>query len=222
MVQLICTDLSAGHPGRPVLQGLDLQVFAGDFLCVTGENGRGKTTLAKTLLGLLPPLGGSVRLAGGLHRREIGYLPQQTAAQRDFPASVREVVLSGCQGRCGLRPFYNSAEKRLARRAMEQLRVEQLAGRCYRALSGGLLLLDEPAAGLDPEAAARLYDLIGGLNRQQGMTVIMISHDTDAVLRHASRVLHLGEVPFCGSPDAFRQRFGPAIFAGQAEGGEAL
>ena len=238
MVQLICTDLSAGHPGRPVLQGLDLQVFAGDFLCVTGENGRGKTTLAKTLLGLLPPLGGSVRLCGGLHRREIGYLPQQTAAQRDFPASVREVVLSGCQGRCGLRPFYNSAEKRLARRAMEQLRVEQLAGRCYRALSGGqqrrvllaralcaargLLLLDEPAAGLDPEAAARLYALIGRLNRQQGMTVIMISHDTDAVLRHASRVLHLGEVPFCGSPDAFRQRVGPAIFAGQAEGGEAL
>ena len=235
---LRCEHADFGYENQDAVVDANLEVNTGDYICIVGENGSGKSTLMKGILGLLKPTSGKIVVSEELRRAGIGYLPQQTAAQRDFPASVREVVLSGCQGRCGLRPFYNSAEKRLAQNAMEQLRIDHLAGRCYRALSGGqqrrvllaralcaargLLLLDEPAAGLDPEAAARLYALIGRLNRQQGMTVIMISHDTDAVLRHASRVLHLGEVPFCGSPDAFRQRFGPSIFAGQAEGGEAL
>ena len=137
MAQLTCRELSVGYDGKAVVQHLNFEVFAGDYLCIVGENGSGKSTLMKTLLGLQPPVGGRIVTGDGLRKNEIGYLPQQTAAQKDFPASVREIVLSGCQGRCGSRPFYNKEEKELAADAMEKMQIVPLAKRCYRTLSGG-------------------------------------------------------------------------------------
>lgn len=137
MAQLTCQNLCVGYDGKPVLQGLNFEVFAGDYLCIVGENGSGKSTLMKTILGLQPPISGRILTGDGLRKNEIGYLPQQTVVQKDFPASVREIVLSGCQGRCGSRPFYNKEEKQLAAEAMEKMQITQLARRCYRELSGG-------------------------------------------------------------------------------------
>lgn len=137
MAQLTCQRLCVGYDGRPVLQDLDFEVFAGDYLCIVGENGSGKSTLMKTILGLQTPISGSILTGDGLRKNEIGYLPQQTQVQKDFPASVREIVLSGCQGRCGSRPFYNKEEKQLASDAMDKMQITRLARRCYRELSGG-------------------------------------------------------------------------------------
>ena len=163
---LSCQDLSLGYEGKAILEHLNFEVRAGDYLCVVGENGSGKSTLMKTILGLLHPLKGEILTGDGLRQNEIGYLPQQTLVQRDFPASVYEIVLSGCQGRQGLRPFYTKADKALAWRNIDRMEIRPLAKRCYRELSGGqqqrvllaralcatrkLLLLDEPVAGLDP------------------------------------------------------------------------
>ena len=205
-----CENLSLGYEGRSVLSGLSFHVHAGDYLCIVGENGSGKTTLMKAILGLLPPLSGQISLSGGLRREEIGYLPQQTPAQRDFPASVREVVLSGCLNRLGRRPFYTRQQKQQAAEAMERLGIQGLAATSYRSLSGGqqqrvllaralcaahrMLLLDEPAAGLDPGITEELYQLIHDLNRE-GMSILMISHDMQSALRYASHILHLAGKP---------------------------
>ena len=137
MAQLTCQKLCVGYDGKPVLQDLSFQVFAGDYLCIVGENGSGKSTLMKTILGLQPPISGRILTGDGLRKNEIGYLPQQTVVQKDFPASVREIVLSGCQGHCGSRPFYSKEEKKLAADAMEKMQITPLAKRCYRTLSGG-------------------------------------------------------------------------------------
>ena len=207
MAQLTCQNLCVGYDGKPVLQGLGFEVFAGDYLCIVGENGSGKSTLMKTILGLQPPISGRILTGDGLRKNEIGYLPQQTQVQKDFPASVREIVLSGCQGRCGSRPFYNKEEKQLAAEAMDKMQITQLARRCYRELSGGqqqrvllaralcatqkMLLLDEPVSGLDPKVTAEMYALIEKLNREDGITVIMISHDIAAAVQYAS---HIGRI----------------------------
>ena len=166
MALITVSGLSLGYDGHSIADNLNFTVESGDYLCVVGENGSGKTTLMKTLLGLTEPVAGSITFDGGLSRNQIGYLPQQTLVQRDFPASVREIVLSGCQNRCGMRPFYNKAEKLLAAENMEKMGIEDLADTCYRNLSGGqqqrvllaralcaaqkVLLLDEPVSGLDP------------------------------------------------------------------------
>ena len=218
MIQMNCQGLALGYDSA-LVRDLNFAVSAGDYLCILGENGAGKSTLMKTILGLLPPLEGSVTLDGGVGASEIGYLPQQTQAQRDFPAIVREVVLSGCQGRCGLRPFYTRAEKELARQALRRMDMERFARRCYRELSGGqqqrvllaralcaarkMLLMDEPVAGLDPAAGRELYQVIDRLNKEDGMTILMISHDVEAALRYASHILYLGEQVFFGTRDAF-------------------
>ncbi|MBR4710901.1 MAG: ABC transporter ATP-binding protein [Clostridia bacterium] len=214
MAQLICRGLTLGYEGRPVLRNLDFSVCAGDYLCIVGENGSGKTTLMKTILGLMEPLSGEIIRGDGLRENEIGYLPQQSTVQRDFPATVREVVLSGCQGRAGSRPFYGGSERRLARENMERMGITPLARHCYRNLSGGqqqrvllaralcatqkILLLDEPVSGLDPMVTAEMYDLIGRLNRE-GITIIMISHDIAAAISRASHILHVGEEVFFGT-----------------------
>ncbi len=208
MALLTCTDLALGYEGKAIVEGLSFSVEAGDYLCIIGENGSGKSTLMKTILGLHHPLRGTVRTGDGLKQNEIGYLPQQTVVQRDFPASVFEIVLSGCQGRKGLRPFYSAADRELARENIRRMRIEHLERRCYRDLSGGqqqrvllaralcatrkLLLLDEPVAGLDPRVTAEMYQLIEELNRKDGITVIMISHDLGAAQRYATRILHIG------------------------------
>ena len=207
MAQLECKNLTLGYGSKIVIENLTFSVNKGDYLCIVGENGSGKTTLMKTILHLLKPLSGSIETGDGLLPDEISYLPQQTDVQRDFPASVREIVLSGCQSRCGKRPFYNKAEKQLALAAMEKLGITHLSKKCYRELSGGqqqrtllaralcaaqkMLLLDEPVTGLDPAATQEMYDLIEQLNKD-GITIIMISHDIEAALKHATHVLHIG------------------------------
>jgi zinc transport system ATP-binding protein len=210
MPQLTCQNLTLGYEGKTVVSGLSFAVNAGDYLCIVGENGSGKSTLMKSMLRLKKPMSGQVMSGDGLKPDEIGYLPQQTSVQKDFPASVREVVRSGCLNRRGLRPFYNKAEKRTAEENMEKLGIAALAKRCYRELSGGqqqrallaralcaarkMLMLDEPAAGLDPKAAADMYELIAGLNGG-GVTVIAISHDMAASLKYASHILHIRKSP---------------------------
>ena len=214
MALLTAQDLTLGYDSRIIVEDLNFSVNAGDYLCIVGENGSGKTTLMRTMLRLQEPVRGRVLFGDGLKENEIGYLPQQTLVQKDFPASVREIVLSGCLGRCGLRPFYNMEEKALAGQSMERMGISGLAGRCYRELSGGqqqrvllvralcatrkALLLDEPVSGLDPNATAGMYGLIRELNRE-GITVIMVSHDVGAALRYATHVLHIGTSVFFGS-----------------------
>ena len=233
MAQLTCQKLCVGYDGRPVLQGLDFEVFAGDYLCIVGENGSGKSTLMKTILGLQTPISGRILTGDGLRKNEIGYLPQQTQVQKDFPASVREIVLSGCQGRCGSRPFYNREEKKMAADAMEKMQIAPLAKRCYRTLSGGqqqrvllsralcatrkMLLLDEPVSGLDPKVTAEMYALIQKLNYEDGITVVMISHDLSAALQYASHILHIGDTVFFGTKAAYLNEF-PQVWQ---KGGEA-
>ena len=219
MPQIKCDNLTLGYGSQEILSGLRFEVNAGDYLCIVGENGSGKTTLMKTLLGLIKPLKGSIEFSDGVTARTIGYLPQQTDVQRDFPASVREIVLSGCLGHDGFRPFYNRADKALAQRSMERMNIVNLSRRCYRELSGGqqqrvllaralcatekLLLLDEPVAGLDPKVTAEMYELIESLNKNDGVTVIMISHDIDKALLYASHILHIGSEIFFGTKQAY-------------------
>ncbi|MGM9667024.1 MAG: metal ABC transporter ATP-binding protein [Eubacteriales bacterium] len=236
MSLLTCRNLSVGYDGKAVLENLNFSVESGEYLCVVGENGSGKSTLMKTLLGLQQPLSGQILRGDGLQKNEIGYLPQQTVVQKDFPASVREIVLSGCQGRCGWRPFYNRAEKAFAEEILKKLRIDDLASRCYRELSGGqqqrvllaralcatrkLLLLDEPVTGLDPKATAELYALIERLNREDKITVLMISHDIEAALRYADHILHIGQQVFYGTKEDYLKSAAGRLFVSM-EGGTA-
>ena len=233
MTLLTCEHLCLGYNGREIVRDLDFSVAAGDYLCIVGENGAGKSTLMRTILGLQPPLSGSVRFGAGLTPGRIGYLPQQTVVQRDFPASVGEIVLSGCQGRCGKRPFYRREDKALARRMMEKLGLTGLQRRCYRELSGGqqqrvllaralcatrkLLLLDEPVAGLDPKVTQELYALIRKLHAR-GITIIMISHDLHAALEDADHILHIGSTVFFGTKADYLQS---DCYRGFLKGGDA-
>ena len=202
-----CKNLTAGYEGMPVVKNLSFNVSAGDYLCIVGENGSGKSTLMKTILGLRSALSGEIIFGDGLKQTEIGYLPQQTAAQKDFPATVREVVLSGCLGRKGLSPFYSKADKKLCDDNIELLGITGITHRSYRNLSGGqqqrvllaralcatgkLLLLDEPVSGLDPMVTAEMYEIISRLNREQGITIIMISHDLQGALKYGTKILHM-------------------------------
>ncbi len=206
--QIICENAALGYEDGIVTEGLNFTVSSGDYLCILGENGSGKSTLIKALLGLKPQVSGKIEWCEGFKATEIGYLPQQTPVQRDFPASVREIVQSGCLSKTGFRPFYNKEEKKLAESTMKQLGITELSGRCYRDLSGGqqqrvllaralcatrkMLLLDEPVTGLDPRAQTDLYDLIASLNKE-GITIIMVSHDLAAALKYASHILHIGK-----------------------------
>ena len=207
MSLLICRDVSFGYDGQKVLSDVNFTVDAGDYLCIVGENGAGKSTLVKGLLGLKAPQSGSIVTGDGLQPKEIGYLPQKGDWQRDFPASVEEVVLSGCLNRLGFRPFYSRSHRAEAAHSMEILDILPLKDHCFQKLSGGqqqrvllaralcatqkLLLLDEPAAGLDPLVTAELYRVIAHLNRDHGVTVIMVSHDLPAVTEYATHILHL-------------------------------
>ncbi len=218
MALLEVKDLTLGYENVAIIEELNFSVNEGDYLCIVGENGSGKTTLMKTLLHLRDPLSGEIIYGDGMQKNEIGYLPQQTIVQRDFPASVKEIVLSGCQGKLGLRPFYNKEEKELAVRNMEKMGITDLADRCYRELSGGqqqrvllaralcatgkIILLDEPVSGLDSKVTAEMYSLIKDLN-DEGITVIMISHDMEAAIRYASHILHIGDDVFFGTKEEY-------------------
>lgn len=234
MAYLTIRDLSLGYENQAIIENLAFTVDKGDYLCVVGENGSGKSTLMKTLLGLTPPIKGQILWGDGLRINEIGYLPQQTIVQKDFPASVWEVVISGCQGRMGLSPFYKKEEKLMAERNMERMGITHLRNSSYRNLSGGqqqrvllaralcattkVLLLDEPVSGLDPKVTAEMYALIKKLN-DEGITIIMISHDIEAAVRYASHILHIGGKVFFGTKDEYRESDLGKFFLAQ-EGGE--
>ncbi|MBE5870712.1 MAG: metal ABC transporter ATP-binding protein [Lachnospiraceae bacterium] len=233
MSLLTVRDLTLGYDSQAIIEHLNFTVNSGDYLCIVGENGSGKSTLMKTLVHLQPCMGGEITAGDGLRADEIGYLPQQTLVQRDFPASVKEIVLSGCQARCGLRPFYNKEEKKLAQENMEKMGILQFADRCYRELSGGqqqrvllaralcatkkLLLLDEPVAGLDPKVTMEMYALIKQLN-EEGITIIMVSHDLAAAVQYASHILHIGRKIFFGTKEEYLASDVGRFFIG--EGGD--
>lgn len=227
-------NLEVGYEKKTITEPINFKVDKQDYLCIVGENGAGKSTLMKTLLGLIKPVSGDIVFGDGLKANEIGYLPQQTVVQRDFPASVREIVLSGCQARAGFRPFYNKEEKKLAEENMKRMGITQLADNCYRDLSGGqqqrvllaralcatrkVLLLDEPVSGLDPKVTADMYELINGLNRE-GITIIMISHDIAAAVKYATHILHVGAKLFYGSREEYMESDVGRFFLMSQEGG---
>ena len=235
MALITCQNLCLGYDGREILHDLSFEVNSGDYLCIVGENGSGKSTLMRTILGLQRPLAGQILTGDGLRVSEIGYLPQQTPVQKDFPASVREVVLSGFEGKCGWRPFYTKTEKQQAEENIRAMGIEALSRRCYRELSGGqqqrvllaralcatskLLFLDEPVSGLDPRVTAEMYELIEKLNKEQSITIIMISHDIAAALRYASHILHIGDRVFFGTNAAYQESGIGTVFT---KGGDVL
>ncbi|MCM1183456.1 MAG: metal ABC transporter ATP-binding protein [Roseburia sp.] len=221
MAYITCRDLTLGYEGMVVAENISFEVNAGDYWYIVGENGAGKSTLMKTLLGLTPTMGGSITFGGGLERHEVGYLPQQTFVQRDFPASVWEIVLSGTLSRIGKRPFFHKKEKLLAEENLRRMDIWNLRKQCYRMLSGGqqqrvllaralcasskLLVLDEPVTGLDPKVTTEFYQLIRDLN-QEGLTIIMVSHDIQAAVSYASHILHVErERSFAGATAAYRR-----------------
>lgn len=209
MALVQCENITIAYEGQIVVRELTFQIHQGDYLCIVGENGSGKSTLVKSLLGLKAPMKGKIVLGDGLKQNEIGYLPQQTDVQKDFPASVQEVVLSGRLNSRGMRPFYSPADREQAEAMMRLLGIEELKRSCFRDLSGGqkqrvllaralcatkkMLLLDEPVTGLDPIVTAEFYQLIKEVNQSSGIAVVMVSHDIENALRDASHILHLQE-----------------------------
>ncbi len=202
-----CNNVSFSYDGVTVVNSLNFDIKKGDYLCIVGENGSGKSTLVKGLLKLKSPASGEIVTADGFKSTQIGYLPQQTAAQKDFPASVFEVVLSGRLNN-RFRPFYSKADKVAALEKLELMGIPQLKKQCYRELSGGqqqrvllaralcatkeMLLLDEPVTGLDPVMTSEFYSLVESINKQQGITVVMVSHDIHSAVKYATKILHLG------------------------------
>ncbi len=214
-------DVCMGYDGTVAVERVTCDIERGDYVAVVGENGSGKSTLLKGILGLQKLRSGEIRFGDGLTQSEIGYLPQQSKAQRGFPASVREVVESGCLNRGGLRPFSSKADRALADEQMRRLGIKDCAKQCYGELSGGqqqrvllaralcatrkLLLLDEPVTGLDPQATAELYQEIRRLNRSLGVGVVMVSHDVGGALREATKVLCMHQtMAFFGTASDFR------------------
>lgn len=206
MALITCDNITLGYESGPVIKNLSFSIDEGSYLSIVGENGAGKSTLIKALLGLKAPSSGSIEY-NGIQSEAIGYLPQQTEVQRDFPASVKEIVLSGCLGKKGFSPFYTKEDKRLAEHNMEIMGISSISKKCYKELSGGqqqrvllaralcatkkMILLDEPVSGLDPHAAADMYDVIKHLNQFHKITVIMVSHDIPAALEYSSHILQI-------------------------------
>ena len=224
MVQIKCNELTLGYEGHAVCEHLKFEISKGDYVCIVGDNGSGKSTLVKALLSLKAASGGSIEFCGDVSKADIGYLPQQSEAQKDFPASVEEVVLSGCVSGLGKRFFMGKAERLEAMQNMKMMGVYELAKQSYRDLSGGqqqrvllaralcaakkILLLDEPVSGLDPRATAQMYELIHHLNKHTHTTIIMVTHDIENALRDANKVLRMSSNPeFFESVEAYRDAY---------------
>ena len=248
---LTCQNASFGYDGHAVVRDLGFSVESGDYLWVVGENGSGKTTLIMGLLKLLNPLEGNIVFCDELARGSIGYLSQQSELKKDFPAGVLEVVLSGNLSSMGLRPFYNTREKKRAEEAMERLGIKELRKKCYRELSGGqqrrvllarafcaaqvdpagkqgqtadfssrLLVLDEPAAGLDPLITVEVYELLKKLNQETGIGIVMVSHDVRGAEQYAKHILHMenGRGFFAETADYLKSDQGKKFFGLEREG----
>ena len=227
-----CKDVTLGYENKVVAKNLNFKIEKGDYVCVVGENGTGKSTLIKTLLGLIKPLNGEVIAnVQGKNHKGVGYLPQQTQAQKDFPASVWEVVLSGVLNNDHRCPFYNKKDKAEAEKNMEKLNILDLKKRCYRELSGGqqqrvllaralcatdsVLILDEPVTGLDPAASMEFYETIKDLNKKENVTIIMVSHDIKNALNYATHILHLEqENDFFGTVEEYKKSNVSNMFLG--------
>ena len=222
MALIKCENVSIGYEGQTVVKDLDFQIAPGDYLCIVGENGSGKSTLVRSLLGLKNVEKGQIIYGDGLKQTEIGYLPQQTDVQKDFPASVYEVVRSGRLNSRGFHPFYTAADRKAAVEKMDLLGIRNLAKQCFRDLSGGqkqrvllaralcatksLLLLDEPVTGLDPIVTGEFYQLIRRINRESGIAVVMVSHDIESAVKDASHILHLQETAlFFGTTEEYKR-----------------
>lgn len=221
MSLVTCKELTLGYEGKEIVENLSFTIESGAYILVVGENGSGKSTLMKTLIGVQTPMKGTLERNELAGPGNIGYLPQQAEAQKDFPASVWEIVLSGYLGKRGLRPFYNRSEKEQAKMYLEQLVIKDLKNRCFRELSGGqkqrvllarafaaantLLLLDEPVAGLDPATTKEMYQWIREWNQKKGIAVFMISHDLENALPDATHILHLGKQCFFGSKQDYME-----------------
>lgn len=210
-----CENVCISYNRTPAVKNVSFSVEKGDYLCIVGENGSGKSTLMKGLLGLIKVTGGKIDYTG-INKNQIGYLPQQTDIQRDFPASVYEVVLSGCLNRLGNRPFYSAKEKKLAADNINLLKINDIAKKSYMKLSGGqqqrvllaralcaadgLIILDEPVTGLDPVVTAEMYSIISDINKNNGISVIMVSHDIGSAVKYGSKILHMDtELKFFGT-----------------------
>lgn len=243
MSYVCCEELCLAYEGRPVVKDLSFAVEAGDYVCIVGENGSGKTTLVKTLVGLKRPMSGNIIFGDGITGKDIGYVPQTVHSGRDFPATVYEVVTGGLLGKMGLRPFFTHEEKKRAHKAMERLGIKELKNKCFRELSGGqrqrvqlarailaaekLLVLDEPASGLDPVITSQLYGILKELNENDGMSVIMVSHDIPSAVRYATKILHIErESSFFGTTEEYRKNRMGKHFLGctcaECKGGGAL
>lgn len=230
---LKCEHVDFGYENYDVVKDVTMEIRESDYLCIVGENGSGKSTLMKGLLGLLKPTGGTITLSDELKKSGIGYLPQQTPAQKDFPATVQEVVISGCLGKRGKRPFYSREEKKTAAMNMERLGITELKKSCYRDLSGGqkqrvliaralcatdkLLILDEPITGLDPSTTQDFYHVIRHLNRDERVAVLMVSHDIQNIIHQANKILHLKQsVLFYGDVEEYKKTaFGKEFLGGE-------
>lgn len=235
MSLLVCKELAFSYEGKTVVSDLNFKVEKGDYLCIVGENGSGKSTLIKGLLKLKQPSNGEIIMRDGLKFNEIGYLPQQTTIQKDFPASVYEVVLSGCLNRLGIKPFFGKEEKRIVNENIERLKLSEIKNKCYRDLSGGqqqrvllaralcatkkILMLDEPVAGLDPIVTKEMYSIIKKINEEMDITIIMISHDISSAVEYASHILHLkNEQLFFGkTSDYVKSNIGNIFYGGNKD-----
>lgn len=233
MSQLTVKSLYLAYEGKAVVKDLSFEVEKGEYIAVVGENGSGKTTLIKSILGLIRPQSGEIRFSDGAKRGVIGYLPQHTTAQNDFPASVKEVVMSAFAGKTML-PIYSKQMKQRAAENMNRLGVGDLSDKPFRELSGGqqqrvllaralcatddMLLLDEPVNGLDVNATAEMYSLIKEFNNC-GMTVIMITHDIKAAVENADKLLHLSKDGhfFGASAEYLESEFGAMLLKGGAK-----
>lgn len=215
-------NLCMSYERAEVLHDVSFNLSAGEWLSIVGENGSGKTTLLKGIAGLLPIKGGEIKFGGGVSRKTIGYLPQQTAIQRDFPACVHEVVISGCTGSNRILGLHSAADKKRAHEAIHELGIEEIHHRPYCDLSGGqqqrvllaralcatqkLLLLDEPVTGLDPVVSAEMYESIKSLNEKHGVAVIMVSHDIAGAVKYSDKILHIGNgVEFFGTTEDYKK-----------------
>ena len=204
MAYLTCKNLTLGYEGHAIVSDLNFKVGKGDYLCIVGENGTGKSTLIKTLLHLQDAISGEVMAGDGLKAYEVGYLPQQTVVQKDFPATVEEIVLSGTLAKCGWRPFYSKVEKRMAEEKMKKMDVWNLRKSCYRNLSGGqqqraaigraliyrpaVLLADEPTGNLDRKNSEEILALLKLSNKRYHQTIVLITHD-ERIALEADRVI---------------------------------